>query len=191
MIFLSASIPDPKKDPDYFGTADIVAIRDSVRALASVVIPKTQMVWGGHPAITPLIRFVLNSLKLDAQNHITLYQSKFYIDRFPNDNKHIENIVLTDNMGSEEASLDTMRKKMLTSHRFKAGIFIGGMLGVEIEYKMFKELHKEAVVFPIASTGAAAKKIFYNNEFEQDERLLNNYAYMSLFRELLKDYINY
>jgi hypothetical protein len=38
-IFLSASIPLPERDPQYLGTADIIAIRDAVRALATVVYP--------------------------------------------------------------------------------------------------------------------------------------------------------
>ena len=58
-IFLSASIPFPERDRKFYDTADIVAIRDAVRALATVVIPRAHLVWGGHPSITPLIRFVL------------------------------------------------------------------------------------------------------------------------------------
>ena len=57
-IFLSASIPLPERDPIFYQTADFIAIRDAVRALATIVIPKAHLVWGGHPAITPLIRYV-------------------------------------------------------------------------------------------------------------------------------------
>ena len=39
-VFLSASIPYPDRDKKFYDTADIVAIRDAVRALATVVIPK-------------------------------------------------------------------------------------------------------------------------------------------------------
>ena len=60
-IFLSASIPSPERDRKYYDTADIVAIRDAVRALATVVIPKAHLIWGGHPSITPLIRFVMEN----------------------------------------------------------------------------------------------------------------------------------
>ncbi len=38
MIFLSASIPDPNRNEKYFNSADISAIRDAVRALATVII---------------------------------------------------------------------------------------------------------------------------------------------------------
>lgn len=55
-VFLSASIPDPARDKRYFGTGDTIAIRDAVIALVSVVLPRTKLVFGGHPAITPLVK---------------------------------------------------------------------------------------------------------------------------------------
>ena len=54
-IFLSASIPLKERDPKYFNSADIIAIRDSVIALATVVLPNHRLIWGGHPSITPII----------------------------------------------------------------------------------------------------------------------------------------
>lgn len=55
-IFLSASIPLPERDEKYIGTADIIAIRDAVIALTTVVLPHHRLIWGGHPSITPLIK---------------------------------------------------------------------------------------------------------------------------------------
>ena len=80
-----------------------------------------------------------------------------------------------------------MRNKMLDESEFSAGIFIGGMEGVEEEFDMFVEKYPNALVFPIASTGAAAKMI-YDKKLSgenKNERLLKDYAYMSLFQELL------
>jgi len=54
-IFLSASIPLVDRDPKYFNTADNTAIRDAVIALARIVLPKAELVWGGHPSITEVI----------------------------------------------------------------------------------------------------------------------------------------
>ena len=52
-IFLSASVPLPERE--YFGTEDVIAIRDSVIALASAVLanPDYHLIWGGHPSVTP------------------------------------------------------------------------------------------------------------------------------------------
>jgi SLOG cluster3 family len=216
-IFLSASIPLPERHPKYYDTADIIAIRDAVIALASVVLPHHRIIWGGHPSITPLIyyvmeRFVINDLlredresefteeerniidsrlKSNIQEHVTLYQSLFFKDNFPPENEKFENVVLTKNGGDIHSSIQIMRQKMLKENAFSAAIFIGGMDGIEVEYNLFKELHPEALILPIASTGAATK-IVYDNLLQEDfknERFLKDYGYMSLFQKLLMDKI--
>ena len=74
---------------------------------------------------------------------------------------------------------------MLGEHTFAAGIFIGGMEGVEDEYAMFRQQHPNAKVLPVASTGAAAKIVYDGMDPKPDSRLLDDYAYMALFTELL------
>ena len=59
------------------------------------------------------------------------------------------------------------------------------MKGVEEEFDMFVEKYPNALVLPIASTGAAAKMIYDKKLSDKNERLLKDYAYMSLFQELL------
>jgi len=188
-VFLSASIPYPDRDKKFYDTADIVSIRDAVRALATVVIPKAHLVWGGHPSITPLIRFVMDRMNIDLKKHITLYQSLFFEEYFPPDNFAFENIVLTEKRKNRDESLELMRSKLIIENDFKVGIFIGGMEGINDEYVMFKERHPNALILPIASTGAAAKILYENQQQGFDIRLKNDYAYMALFRELLNDYI--
>lgn len=190
MIFLSASIPDPKRNEKYFNSADVIAIRDAVRALATIVIPKSNLVWGGHPAITPLIRYVMSTMDINVQNHITLYQSEFFRDIFPAENEYFEKIIITQKYHDRESSLHEMRLKMFHDNKFKAGIFIGGMEGVEIEYEMFKSIHPDAKVFPVASTGAAAKFLYEGMDKKPDERLVDDFAYMALFRSLFETIIN-
>lgn len=185
-IFLSASIPLPERDEKYIGTADIIAIRDAVIALTTVVLPHHRLIWGGHPSITPLIYYVMERLNLNIQEHITLYQSRFFEKYFPEDNNKFENIVFTDVVDNDrEKSLLYMRHKMLDESEFSAGIFIGGMEGVEEEYDMFIEKHPKALALPIASTGAAAKKIYDEQFTDKNERLVKDYAYMSLFQKYL------
>ena len=185
-IFLSASIPLPERDEKYIGTADIIAIRDAVIALTTVVLPHHRLIWGGHPSITPLIYYVMERLNLNIQEHITLYQSRFFEKYFPEDNNKFENIVFTDVVDNDrEKSLLYMRHKMLDESEFSAGIFIGGMEGVEEEYDMFIEKHPKELALPIASTGAAAKKIYDERFTDKNERLVKDYAYMSLFQKCL------
>jgi hypothetical protein len=190
MIFLSASIPLPERHKKYFDTADVIAIRDAVRALATVVIPNSNLVWGGHPAITPLIRYVLTTMNLNVKDHVTLYQSNFFRDKFPVDNQFIENVVIVPEGRDLQSSLANMRNEMMTKHEFKVGIFIGGMEGVEDEFNLFRQIHPTALLLPVASTGAAAEIIYNSMAPKPDPRLLNDYAYMALFKSLLQEYIN-
>jgi len=194
-IFLSASIPQKERDAKYFETADVIAIRDAVRALATAVIPKAHLYWGGHPSITPLVRDISLQLNKDVASlraHVTLYQSRFYEKNFPKDNLDFEDVQLIA-AGPDKATSDRlMREAMLAGKKFAAGIFIGGMEGVEAEFDMFRERYRNAPVFPVASTGGGAKILFERMTKEQtqppDPRLLTDYAYLSLLKDLLKPY---
>ncbi len=184
-VFLSASIPLPGHGAKYSETADVIAIRDSVRALVSVVIPTGRIVFGGHPAITPLIRLLVRGMTTDVRQHVILYQSRFYEQRFPPEVAEFEDVRLVDAVGTDQAaSLREMRRVMIGSHNFDAGIFLGGMEGVEREFELFRQMHPDGPVHPIASTGAAARLLF--NEYARDRvELLTDLRYLSLFRRLL------
>jgi hypothetical protein len=188
MIFLSASIPN-QKDSKYFETADLFAIRDAVRALATVVIPYTNLVWGGHPAITPLIRYVLTTMDINVHDRVTLYLSNFYQQEFIDDNSAFGNVILVDSAETQEDSLKKLREQMFTENKFSAGIFIGGMKGVEDEFELFKHYQPHALLLPVGSTGGASRLI-YDSQDSSDEKLLKDYAYMSVFKTLLKDHLN-
>lgn len=217
-IFLSASIPLPERHPKYYDTADIIAIRDAVIALASLALSKHRIIWGGHPSITPLIYYViertiqnelleknfeeLNSkeekkevekkLKSAITKHVVLYQSLFFKDKFPADNDKFENIVYINSSDDIQNSIQLMRERMLSDYKYDAAVFIGGMDGIEVEYKMFVEKHPQALILPIASTGAATK-IVYDNilpENKKNERFVKDYGYMSLFQKFLMDNID-
>lgn len=188
-IFLSASIPVKEKDPELFAITDFAAIRDAVKALAMVAIPNAELVWGGHPSITPLVRFVLKKMSQEFNGHVTLYQSDFYNEVFPEDNLFFERRIIIPASIDEESSLKIMRERMLNDNKFKAGIFIGGMKGVKTEYDLFIKRHHDAVVLPVASTGAAARIIYNDLLPKPDKRLTNDYAYINLFRDMLRGII--
>ena len=184
-IFLSASIPLADRDPKYFDTADNTAIRNAVIALARIVLPKAELVWGGHPSITPLIKLVLEKQNLKVEDHVTLYQSNFFSKFFPLENEYVEKIIRTDALVDKISSLQLMRHKMIVENDFCAAIFIGGMEGVEDEYKLFKDVHPNIPVFPIASTGAASQILYFEENFE-NQRLLTDFCYLPLFDELFE-----
>ncbi|WP_433630424.1 hypothetical protein [Chryseobacterium cucumeris] len=186
-IFLSASIPFKERHPKYYNTADIIAIRDSVIALSTVVLPHHRLIWGGHPSITPIINYVLQKLNLSVQDHVLLYQSEFFKSSFPPDNKQFNNVIETDKYDTMQESIDHMRHRMLSEHSFAAAVFIGGMEGIEDEFKLFREYHPKALLLPVASTGAGAKLVYESFLTEElyDGRLVTDYGYMNLFKELL------
>jgi hypothetical protein len=67
-----------------------------------------------------------------------------------------------------QASLREMRRHMLTEWNYTAGVFIGGMEGVEEEYRLLKQLQPQAKLLPIASTGGAALCLFEAGEFPEE-----------------------
>lgn len=188
-FFLSASVPDGRAGGRWHRTADVIAIRDAVRALVTVVLPSGLLVWGGHPAITPLVRVVGESLGLTSGEHLRLYQSRYFQDQLPGDNLAFERVELVDAAGAgsrrRASSLRAMRLAMLSSERFVAGVFIGGMDGVEREYVMFRKMHPNSLALPIASTGGAALELFERDSSQYPLELRDDVAYASLFRRRL------
>ena len=190
-VFLSASVPLQDRHPKYFETADIIAIRDAVIALATVILPKYRIIWGGHASITPLIYYVMQKRELNIQEHVKLYQSHYFDGQFPEDNNNFRNIKFTENTGDMNSSVRIMRENLFSENEFSAGIFIGGMDGIEDEYKMFREYHPNAIPLLIASTGAATKIVYDTLLPDQykNERFVKDYGYMSLFQKFLLEKI--
>lgn len=186
-IFLSAGVPTLDRPAKYYDTADVIAIRDSVIALASTVLANMgfHLIWGGQPAITPLIALVLERYELKMANRVTLYQSFEFEKYFPKENENVGTIVYTEKKENRDTSLLLMRQKMIGEHDYAAAVFIGGMEGVEDEFDLFRKMHSGVPCLPIASTGAAAKIIYDEYPGEFDERLLTELSYTSLFKELL------
>jgi hypothetical protein len=187
-VFLSASVPLIDRHPKYFGSADPIAIRDAVVALASVVLPVTGLVFGGHPAITPLISAVASELP-SVVGQVVLFQSQWFVPTVPA-HPAIQHIQLVPAQASRDASLLDMRTAMLRSYRhFTAGVFIGGMDGVEQEFDQFRLLHPEAMLLPVATTGAAAAIIIDSRPPPTGgwpPALRNDLGYLSMFHSLLQ-----
>lgn len=95
-IFLSASVPLVGRG-NYHETADPFLIQCAVREPAMAVIKTQQIIWGGHPAITPMNSWsICEDLGIDYAKSVVLYQSRFFEDRFPEENKNFGNVVFVD-----------------------------------------------------------------------------------------------
>lgn len=158
-IFLSASIPVVGRG-NFHETADPFLIQSAVREFVTAALGRRLIVWGGHPAITPMVWAVCEDLGVDYARAVCLYQSRFFEDRFPEENERFRNVEYVDAVpGEEKASLRRMREVMLSREDLDAAVFIGGMEGIFDEYKLFTGFHPEARVLAVPSPGGAARQL--------------------------------
>lgn len=157
-IFLSASVP-VKGRGNFLDSADPFLIQFAVRELMTVCLGRRRIVWGGHPAITPMVWAVCESLDVKYASAVRLYQSQFFREWFPEENKLFGNVRFVPAVeDSREASLEAMRREML-AEPFDAAVFIGGMEGIFDEHKIFRELHPKAKVIALSAPGGAAMQL--------------------------------
>jgi hypothetical protein len=156
-IFLSASVPSPDRGK-FHETADPFLIQFAVRELLTVCLGRRRIVWGGHPAITPMVWSICEDLGMKYAKTVLLYQSKFFEEFFPEENRRFENVVYVDPEKDREKSLERMRKEML-SRNLEAAVFIGGMEGVLQEFSMFRNMHPQEQIVAVSSPGGAALEV--------------------------------
>ncbi|MFM2597711.1 hypothetical protein [Vibrio fortis] len=185
-IFLSASVPDPKRAPEFANSSNSVAITSAVRALIHVTLGRRVLVWGGHPAITPMIKVVAEEMGVDYGKWVKLYQSKYFEDQFPEDNQAFKNIIYTENIENDLGkSLLHMRERMFEENSFKAAVFIGGMGGIIEELNLFQRHQPDKDIIPVISTGGAALRVAELTNKQSDNELCNELDYVRLFHHRL------
>jgi hypothetical protein len=188
-IFLSASVPNRKPFVEDY---DAIAIREAILSLVVVTVREREIVFGGHPAISPLVEHASRSL--GAINNVHIYQSRFFEDFIPEVARAFPNLHWTEkageNGGTRDDSLEVMRREMIGSRDYGAAVFIGGMDGIFDELRLFKELHPGRAIIPVASTGGGAAKMLLNQiEGPQDQESLfllrDENRYRRIFTKLL------
>jgi len=158
-LFLSASVPVQGRG-HYFDTADPFLIQTAVRELVIATIRDYTLVWGGHPAITPMIWAICEDVGVEYSNRVVLYQSEFFEQWYPEENRRFGNIELVEKVEDDrEASLLRMRTEMLSRPDLFAAVFIGGMEGIAAEYALFRKFHPDLPVLPVSSPGGAAREL--------------------------------
>src|SRR6266446_10878583 len=96
-VFLSASVPVPGRG-NYYETANPFLIQTAVREFVTTALGRRLVVWGGHPAITPMVWAVCEDLGVEFAKAVVLYQSSFFKDIFPEENQRFGNVVYVDAM---------------------------------------------------------------------------------------------
>jgi hypothetical protein len=183
-IFLSSSIPVAGRG-NFYETADPFLIQSAVREFVTLVLGRRMIIWGGHPAITPMVWAVCEDLGIDFANAVVLYQSAYFADIFPEENKRFGNVEYVPAVeGDREASLLQMRKAMLSRSDLDAAVFIGGMEGVIEERKLFTEFHPNGRILAVPSPGGAARQLAEDLGVRH-ERDLQNVDFAALFHSEL------
>lgn len=183
-IFLSASVPIEGRG-DYFKTSNPFLIQTAVRELISAVIEHRTIVWGGHPAITPMVWQICQDLGKGLAERVVLYQSMFFDGQFPEENAWFPNVIYTEKVGEDlQQSIALMRRKMLGRVDLSAAVFIGGMEGITDEFHRFREFHPLALVLPVAAPGGAARGLAQTFAGRNGGRL-DTLNFARLFREEL------
>ncbi|WP_382161584.1 hypothetical protein [Hydrogenophaga sp. ANAO-22] len=163
-IFLSASVPT--RAP-YAADCRPQEIQAAINALAQVVLGRKKLVWGGHPAITPLLWSAAQAVGVEYTVAVELFQSRLFQEVLPAENKHFANVTLVDADGTDvEKSLLAMRQAMLTSTEFEAAVFIGGMHGILDEYELFTRHWPNAKCIPVVQTGGATVVLAADLQYE-------------------------
>lgn len=158
-IFLSASVPVVGRR-DFYKTADPFLIQLAVRELVILMMRSgKKLVWGGHPAITPMVWAVCEDLNVEYAESVILYQTSFFEDQFPEENARFSNVVYVEASGTRDTSLASMRRAMIGRPNIEGAVFIGGMEGLFEELSLFLELHPGKPAVPVLATGGASLEL--------------------------------
>ena len=97
---------------------------------------------------------------IKSADSFVLYQSSFFEEQFPEENKYFGNVVFIDAVqGDREKSLLKLREAMLSRQDLEAAVFIGGMDGVAAEYALFKRFHPDKKALLVPAPGGAALQL--------------------------------
>jgi hypothetical protein len=184
-ILLSASVPDERRAERFNRVEDAAfEIEQAVISLARAVFSEGgRLVFGGHPAISPLVamvageyrepRFVESSEELPAAP-VEIYQSRAFESYLPEDTLlmyrlgyarlHWTEAVDHERFEPKASSTDVscpkslrlMRESMLASSRPDAMVCIGGMEGLEEEVALALEHEPPFPIYVLERTGGAA-----------------------------------
>ena len=184
-IFLSASVPEAGRAG--YESANRLLIREAVAALAEVILGRRLLVWGGQPAITPMMWAAAEGLGAVYSTSVHLFQSSYWADRYPEDNKRFGNVTYVPAVPDDKAaSLLALRTAMFRRYVYSAAVFIGGMEGVVHEYELFGEMCPGAKRVCLASPGGVSRMLFDRDGGDDFERDSIDFTRM-LYRDLQID----
>ena len=201
-IFLSASLPSADRHQKYYINTNPLNITNAVVSFTEGILKRNgNLIFGGHPTISPLVLTVVKDFisipntKIDSIR-VYIYQSELFkdkISKYTNEllDLGIGKIIWTENLNDErDKSLYHMRVRMFKEYFISAGVFIGGMEGIEKEFNLFKKFYPKNPIYLIGSSGGATKILFEKYFKEEKEWIFPwNYNIKELKNELYKSKI--
>jgi len=211
-VLLSASLPDRTRPKKYWEAASPLEITDAVVSAAqSILSASGSLVFGGHPTISPLILSVADEFAspVNTERLAIVYQSELFkgdiapqtIELVERDFAEIHWTARVEGATPEETrelSLGRMRVEMVRETDPVGAIFIGGMEGIEKEFRLFSEIFADRPAYPIGGPGGAAGLIANamktgaleprrNFKKMSAESLLESHSYPALMKKIILD----
>jgi hypothetical protein len=196
-VFVSASIPDPRR---WDGEFDALEITDAVVARARTFLTAGfRLVTAAHPTIAPLLLYVAAEFPSESGERVAVYQSDLFADVLPVATRRFEadgvgRLIWTaaakgdlPEPGAWDDSLSVMRRQMLGETEPVAACFVGGMEGIQTEYSLFTELFPEHPTYPIGRPGGEARTLVGSRDSTLTDQLANNGTYPALWRAVILD----
>jgi hypothetical protein len=184
-IYLSASVPTIKRGT-YHETANRILIEAAIQAFIVATNEKYQIVCGGDPALTRKIIAISQDLNLRNSSSLIFYQSAFFHESNAKQSKEFDNLIITNQiLGNREASLNRMRRQMLSRPDLVGAVFIGGMDGVEKEHQILRHFHPHIKVLPVTSPGGGALNLAFDHGYKSGDDFDN-----TDFKSIFKDYLS-
>lgn len=191
-VFLSASVPNAERADQYNRIEDAAfEIEQAVISLARAVFSEGgRLVFGGHPAISPLVAMVVGEYREprfaeSAEDRraapVEIYQSRAFEGHLPDDTLLMyrlgyASIHWVDAVNNERfnpqalssdiqcrSSLKRMRETILEAARPDAMVCIGGMEGVEDEVELALQRGRTFPIYVLERTGGASALLRHRN----------------------------
>lgn len=165
-VLISASVPD-----EAVGTPGAQRVYDFVSAIVHALFDTgVQLMFGGHPTITPLVHQVAGS-RTDRRPAISLYQLERYRDQAPPET--FDRVVFdrVHWVGVPEAALEedlaNLRESMAKLARAAVFVggkttgFIGGKPGIRDEFARFRAYHADGPVYLVGGAGGETARLIH------------------------------
>ncbi|MCP4548478.1 MAG: hypothetical protein GY835_18630 [bacterium] len=209
-IFLSASVPylrEPEDVQPGFTVEDnrwLVAsakpqrIREAISHLCRFAFRRNvDLVFGGHPAITPMVLESARRFGGEERKRVVVFQSLFFQEKIPRETFELARWELGTPLWTAPRendrwqSLTWMREAMIASPNLISAIFIGGMEGLFEEAEIFRREKATRPCFAVGSTGGAAAELLACDGFYQEaaglDTLGETLSYPLVMRRIFHD----